>query len=444
MAVKINETIIVSSTMINAKAGIARLCVPVEGADTFRGEPLSKYQNNDIVELHFRVSGGNRRQLVKNVLIDPKERFNLVLVDYSGTADTDEFAEHLSESLKLSSEQFNSIVTALNTGTFPIVVQPNLTHFQAYKSAITLSAEDQSGKMAAAYSVSKRIAMGLIEEVEEEAPPPEHVLEWVGNHWIPENMRPLFKALNTMAAAGGIMNVLLTGPSGYGKTSTFEALAEHLGYTFLRVNCATVMDTEAWFGYHEARDGSTVFIPTDFTKAVREGKAVILLDEANRIEPWLANSLLPMLDHARCTTVHGEHVAVAPSVIFGLTMNIGVMYAGTHTTDAAFMNRMDAVERVSAPPRDIEISIINRVFPKVREIEVKKMVMMLEEVRTAIEKHQLEIDASTRTALKMTNLVSVGLTPRQAARYVLINSIASVEDRKPVIDIVNSRLGTEE
>lgn len=441
--VKINETVVVSGSMINASAGIARLCVPIEGSDTFRATPLNKYENGDVLELHFRVSGGNRRQLVKHVKIDPKDRFTLTMVDYSGEAEADEVAEHIASTLKLSQEQMNNVMTALYNNQMPVVLQPGLTHFAAYKALNTLMAMDQSGKMAAAYAVTKRAATAITEEDEEEAPAAP-VLEWIGNHWIPENMRPLFKALDTMAAAGGIMNVLLTGPSGYGKTSTFEALAEHLGYTFLRVNCATVMDTEAWFGYHEARDGSTVFIPTDFTKAVRQGKAVILLDEANRIEPWLANSLLPMLDHARCTTVHGEEVKVAPSVIFGLTMNIGVMYAGTHTTDAAFMNRMDAIERVSPPPREVEIKIVQKVFPDVREMELKKMVMMVEEVRAAIEKNQLEIDASTRTLLKMTNLVNLGLTPRQAARYVLINSIQNLEDRKPVIDIVNSRLGTEE
>lgn len=74
-------------------------------------------------------------------------------------------------------------------------------------------------------------------------------------YWMSDTMRVIAGACKKVAESGQFMNILLKGNSGYGKTSMGEAIAAHLGYKYLRVNCAQMADTVAWFGKPQAKDG---------------------------------------------------------------------------------------------------------------------------------------------------------------------------------------------
>jgi MoxR-like ATPase len=271
----------------------------------------------------------------------------------------------------------------------------------------------------------------------------EKELEWVGTHWIQPSVRPLFKAIRAHMESGQHFNLLLAGASGFGKTTTCRALADYLGYSFLRIDCSKVTDTEAWFGYQEARDGSTVFEPTAFTKLLTEGKAVILLDEANRIEPWIANSLFPVLDDDRATEIHNIPIKVAPSVVFVLTVNLGTKYAGTHVIDAAFRNRVDAFDTLVAPPKAVQQKIVAKRYPSLKSAAIHEAVVAVSELTEIADREGIETDLTTRTCLKLAKLLSVGMPIRLALEYVVVQSV-DTENRKPFIDKINVKWGTLE
>lgn len=278
-------------------------------------------------------------------------------------------------------------------------------------------------------------AEGTIEFESERQQTGDDFPEYVGSHYIPTGVRGMLSTVCKMVESGERVNVLFRGPSGYGKTSLYEALGEHLGYRVVMVNCAAIMDTEQWFGYQEARDGETIFIPTEFSDAVMEGRCIIVLDEANRIEPWLSNSLFPMLDHRRKTNVHGVNIEAGPSIVFGHTVNEGVKFAGTHVMDAAYLNRIDMVYEVGAMPQVEEVKLLTTRYPNVSKAIAVEIVGKATELRSTIERQGLDIDASTRTTLKVARLCGYGMTIREAYDYVLVNAV-SVDDRKAIIDIL--------
>jgi nitric oxide reductase NorQ protein len=250
----------------------------------------------------------------------------------------------------------------------------------------------------------------------------------------------IFNAAVKMVATGNPMNLLMVGPSGYGKTTMPKAIAKREGMNFLRVNCAAVRDPEEWFGYREAKEGSTVFVPTEFTNAVREGNAIIVLDEFNRVEPWLHNTLYPLLDDDKSTVVHGERITCGPNVLFVATINDGSQFTGTFTLDTAIVNRMDAILPVRPLPFAAEVTLIRNRMGCTGPV-YENLVKMMGKVRQVIEKHDINVDASTRSTLKIARLICAGMTPRQAIDYAFVNAVPQ-ENAKEVIDTISSFFGS--
>lgn len=261
---------------------------------------------------------------------------------------------------------------------------------------------------------------------------------WVEGIYFSREELMLFNAAQALLDEAPV-NLLISGPSGYGKTSKAKAWAKHHGMGFLRMDCSLIRDPEEWFGYREAADGSTLFHPTRFTEMVEAGNAVILLDEFNRAESWLANSLFPILDFERRTLVHGRDIEVGPRTLFIATANIGLAYVGTFEFDAALINRMDARIDVGILPNDIEAEVIMRRTRGITPDAAAAIVNTLSFLRRA-KLDDAVLDVSTRSALKIAKLCGAGLSLRQAFQFVVVNN-ALAEDRKAVQDVVNSELG---
>lgn len=260
---------------------------------------------------------------------------------------------------------------------------------------------------------------------------------WFGNHYLQDDFVPIVPVLSSVVESGGKINVLVSGPSGYGKTSTMKVIASSLGLDYLRVNCSVQLDTESWFGERVAEDGSTFFRLSPFAEAVKKGNCLILLDEANRIEPWISNSLFPLLDFEGETIVAGEKITVGPGTIFAFTVNEGYQYAGTSVMDAAFRNRIDISLTVTAPEASVEIEIIAKEFPTMEKSDKRTIVGLINRLRRL----ELEgVDFSVRTSLKVARLAVSGLTLRQAFQYTVINSSPS-EVHKGIEDTINPTLG---
>lgn len=260
---------------------------------------------------------------------------------------------------------------------------------------------------------------------------------WVNGSWVTEVNTHVLAAAAVLAKSRPV-NLLIIGPSGYGKTSTPASFAKEMGMEYLRVNCAQVRDPEEWFGYREAVDGSTLFVPSEFTKVVTRGNAVIVLDEFNRVEPWLHNTLYPLLDHDRSTTVHEEKIVVGPNVIFCMTINMGYQFVGTWALDQALTNRMDCAITVSPLPAPVEARLIEDRVGCSKELAAG-IVDVLGKLRSLNTQGKLQVDASTRTSLRLAELISTGYLNFQTAVLVTLGAALTDDERKEVIDITGMK-----
>jgi MoxR-like ATPase len=274
------------------------------------------------------------------------------------------------------------------------------------------------------------VAPIIEEEVEEQSDGFVHY----GELYVPELVVRTLKAISSIANSNVAANVLLVGPSGNGKTSLAKDFADANGLSFTKVNCSVVRDPEEWFGYREAVDGSTKFVETEFTKRVKQGNAVILLDEINRLEPYLHNSLMPLLDETRSTTIHGEDIKVGTGTIFFCTMNMGTGFVGTFILDTAIKNRMDATVSMTKLSVEREVNLLVERVGIDREVATN-IVRMLEKIRAAATRNEIDIDISPRSSLKIARMVNTSLVnAKEALTLVIFNNAESVEQAKLLID----------
>jgi len=99
-----------------------------------------------------------------------------------------------------------------------------------------------------------------------------------------------------------------------------------------------------------------------FYRMVQHNGAVVVLDELNRINPLIANTLLPLLDGRRSTYLEeaGGKIKVGKNVVFFATTNEGREYTGTISLDLATSDRMSTLIEVSYLAAKEEIDLLHR------------------------------------------------------------------------------------
>ncbi len=265
----------------------------------------------------------------------------------------------------------------------------------------------------------------------------------IEGYFISREARLVFSTAKNMSDArpARAVKIMMVGESGYGKTTLPRIFAEVAGYSFLRMNCATVRDPEEWFGYREARDGSTVFVKSEFAKALEKGHLVVVLDEFNRLEPWLHNTLFPLLDDDGATIVHDEAFRIGPNVIVVGTINLGYKYTGVFELDEALLNRFEFLLEVGPIPHAEEVKVLEK-----RTGVEKEVASVI--VKTSNILRQNDVVCSTRTSLLVANMVVAGMDIREAFESAVVRRIPSDNTgnnlRKSVVDLVNVALGTLE
>jgi hypothetical protein len=264
--------------------------------------------------------------------------------------------------------------------------------------------------------------------------------DMLAGYFISPEARMNFTTAKKMSSAkpDRAVKIMMVGPSGYGKTTLPKIFSDITGANFLRMNCATIRDPEEWFGWREAREGSTVFIKSRFAQAIEAGNLVVILDEFNRLEPWLHNTLFPLLDDDGRTVVHDEEFTIGPNVIVVGTINTGYRYTGTFELDEALMNRFDFILEVGPMPFEEEVKVL-QARTGIALDTAKGIVKIATVIRG------LDIVCSTRTTLLMASMMVSGMSIREAVESAVIRRIPSDthsnSTRKSVVDAVNAQIG---
>ena len=218
-------------------------------------------------------------------------------------------------------------------------------------------------------------------------------------------------------------HIMMTGPSGWGKTMTAKAVQSALKRPSFSFNMGAMQDARSSLigNVFFDKEKGTFFSESSFIKAISTENAVILLDEMTRILPDAGNILMTVLDpiqgYVRLDeTVNSSIVNVAKGVTFIATSNIGVEYTFTRTLDRALKERFIIAE-MDELTKEQESELIRMIYPRIKKQMADSISTLSANTRNEIrsESPKLSTSISTRMALAMAGLISDGFSYTEAS-----------------------------
>ena len=222
-------------------------------------------------------------------------------------------------------------------------------------------------------------------------------------------------------------NIMMTGPTGCGKTLAAQSLVKSLNRPDFYFNLGATQDPRATLigNTHFNKEKGTFFSESAFVKAISTPNAIILLDEISRAHPEAHNILMTVLDYGqrylRLDEAEGSPIVkVANGVTFIATANIGNEYTATRVIDRAMMDRFSIIE-MDQLNTDEEANLLAIKFPGVDSNQIKSIAEIADQTRKEVKQSipKLTTTISTRASVEITSLLADGFTLAEAAEVCI-------------------------
>lgn len=223
-------------------------------------------------------------------------------------------------------------------------------------------------------------------------------------------------------------NVLLTGPTGCGKTQTIMSLAKALGSEdkLFKFNFGAAQDARSMLigNTHLKKESGTLFDESEFIRAIRTENAIILLDEISRATPDAWNILFPILDelqrYVRLDEKLGtEIVHVAKNVAFLATANIGSEYTATRKMDRALLDRFSVKIEMPQLEKEDERALVMLKCAGYDKNAVDDLIGISADIRALHKTGKIGKSVSTRALLEMAKLSADGFSKNEILECVV-------------------------
>ncbi len=162
------------------------------------------------------------------------------------------------------------------------------------------------------------------------------------------------------------LNILLTGPTGAGKTKMIEQIHALIKKPLIRVNITIESDEDSLMGGFRLQDGATYFSKGPVIQAMEMG-ATLLLDEMDLGNPMKVMCLQSVLEGVGYLIKKtGEFVKPKEGFKIVATANTkgggdeDGIYIGTQTLNGAMLDRFPLVFECDYPVKSIEVQILNK------------------------------------------------------------------------------------
>lgn len=231
-----------------------------------------------------------------------------------------------------------------------------------------------------------------------------------------------WKFMCRTAMRGG--NMLMTGPTGCGKSQTAIAVAKALGRELFYVNLGATQDPRGTLigNTHFSKEVGTFFNESAFVKAIQTPNTVILLDEISRAHPEAWNILMTVLDPGQRylrldEAVGAPTVHVAEGVAFIATANIGTEYTATRVMDRAMLDRFTIAEIPYLTVAQ-ESKLLEQLFPALPKKTCANIAEIAGQTRSEVltDSPRISTAISTRSVIEMAGLMSDGFAIEETAQ----------------------------
>ena len=223
-------------------------------------------------------------------------------------------------------------------------------------------------------------------------------------------------------------NILMTGPTGCGKTLAAQSLVRSLKRPDFYFNLGATQDPRATLigNTHFNKDNGTFFAESAFVKAIKTPNAIILLDEISRAHPEAWNILMTVLDqgqrYLRLDEAEGAPIVkVANGVTFIATANVGNEYTSTRVMDRAIMDRFVTIE-MDLLDKESELALLKFKFPEADEYSLNALAEIADTTRQLIKTDMSKVSTivSTRVNVEAAGLIYDGFSLMEAAEIAIL------------------------
>ena len=223
-------------------------------------------------------------------------------------------------------------------------------------------------------------------------------------------------------------NIMMTGPTGCGKTLAAQSLVKSLNRPDFYFNLGATQDPRATLigNTHFDKVKGTFFSESAFVKAIKTPNSIILLDELSRAHPEAWNILMTVLDagqrYLRLDEAEGSPIVkVANGVTFIATANIGNDYTSTRIMDRAMMDRFVQIE-MDLLDKESEFELLKLIYSEADEYSLNALAEIASTTRELVKTDASKVSTivSTRANVEAAGLIYDGFTLLEAADIAIL------------------------